>query len=71
MAKEKKLKHKSILNDNSLQFLKNYINNPSPVGFESGGQKLWLDYLKPYVDTFFTDPYGTAVGVINPPIRLK
>ncbi len=71
MAKEKKLKHKSILNDNSLQFLKDYINNPSPVGFESGGQKLWLDYLKPYVDTFFTDPYGTAVGVINPTNPFK
>jgi hypothetical protein len=27
--------------------------------------------LKPYVDTFITDTYGTAVGIINPdaPIR--
>jgi hypothetical protein len=30
-------------------------------------------YLKPYVDTFITDTYGTAVGIINPdaPIKLK
>jgi putative aminopeptidase FrvX len=62
---------KSILNAQSYEFLKNYINNPSPVGFESGGQKLWLEYIKPYTDSFFTDPYGTAVGVINPTAPFK
>src|SRR3954453_3600953 len=70
-TKEKKIKHKDVLTDNSLQFLKNYINNPSPVGFESGGQKLWLEYIKPFVDTHFIDPYGTAVGVINPSEPFK
>lgn len=55
----------------SYEFLRNYLNNASPVGFESSGQRLWLDYLKPYVDTFFTDPYGTAVGVINPKAEFK
>ena len=69
MAKSKK--SKSILTDQSYSFLKNYINNPSPTGFESGGQKLWLEYVKPYVDTTFTDPYGTAVGVINPDAPFK
>jgi putative aminopeptidase FrvX len=61
----------SLLTAHSLDFLKHYINNPSPVGFESSGQKLWLEYLKPYVDTHFTDPYGTAVGVINPKAPFK
>src|SRR5688572_16158172 len=64
MAKAIKSK-KSVLTDESLKFFRNYINNASPVGFESSGQRLWLDYLKPYVDNQFTDPYGTAVGVIN------
>jgi putative aminopeptidase FrvX len=59
------------LSDQSLKFLKNYINTPSPVGFESGGQKVWLDYIKPLVDTTFVDPYGTAVGVINPKAEFK
>ena len=59
------------LSDQSLKFLKNYINTPSPVGFESGGQKVWLDYVKPLVDTAFVDPYGTAVGVINPKAEFK
>ncbi len=64
-AKEKEQVPKSILTEKSLTFFRNYINNPSPVGFESSGQKLWLEYLKPYIDSFMTDPYGSAVGVIN------
>jgi putative aminopeptidase FrvX len=67
----KTVKSKSVLTTQSLQFLENYINNPSPVGFESSGQKLWLEYLKPYVNTTFVDPYGTAVGVINPKADFK
>src|SRR6187402_3695586 len=68
MAKSTKTEPKtpSMLTTRSRDFLKTYINNPSPVGFESSGQKLWLDYLRPFVDEEFTDPYGTAVGVINP-----
>jgi len=64
-------KKTSILNEKSFEFLKNYINNPSPVGFETSGQKIWLKYLLNYVDTTFTDPYGTAVGVINPDAKFK
>lgn len=67
----KATKTKSILNTESYIFLKNYINNASPTGFESSGQKLWLNYLKPFVDTHFTDAYGTAVGVINPTATFK
>jgi putative aminopeptidase FrvX len=69
MAKAKK--SKSIITEQSWEFLRNYINNPSPTGFESSGQKLWLNYLRPFVDEEFTDPYGTAVGVINPSAPFK
>ncbi len=64
-------KLKSILNDKSLKFLKSYLNNASPTGFEAEGQKLWLNYIKPYVDEHFVDTYGTAVGVINPKAQYK
>ena len=57
---------KSILKKSSITFLEQYLNNASPTGFEAEGQKIWMDYMKPYVDTFITDTYGTAVGVINP-----
>jgi len=50
----------------SKKFLYDYLNNTSPTGFEASGQRIWLDYLKPYTDTYFTDVYGTAVAVVNP-----
>lgn len=64
-------KKKSILNKKSLDFLEKYLNNASPTGYEWDGQKIWMDYLKPYVDEFITDTYGTAVGVINPDAKYK
>lgn len=69
MAKSKKTD--SIITEKSLGFLKDYINTPSPVGFETGGQKVWLNYIKDFVDATFTDAYGTAVGVINPDKTFK
>ena len=51
---------------NETQFLKTYLNNASPTGHETSGQQIWLDYIKPYVDSYFTDSYGTAVAVIEP-----
>lgn len=65
------MKSKSILNEKSLVFLEQYLNNASPTGYESESQKIWMDYLKPYVNTFITDIYGTAVGVINPEASYK
>ncbi len=64
-------KTKSILTNASTKFLYEYLNNPSPTGFESSGQKIWLNYIKPYIDEYFVDTYGTAVGVINPSATYK
>ena len=61
----------SILNKKSHAFLEQYLNNPAPTGYEWESQKIWMDYLKPYVDEFITDTYGTAVGVINPKAKFK
>ncbi|HPK10242.1 MAG TPA: M42 family peptidase, partial [Saprospiraceae bacterium] len=54
------------MNEKSREFLYKYLNNCSPTGFESEGQKIWIDYLKKYVDEWHLDNYGTAYGVINP-----
>jgi len=59
------------MNKTSEDFLIKYLNNASPTGFESSGQQIWLDYIKPFTDSFFTDKYGTAVGVINPDAPYK
>ncbi|AMM50142.1 peptidase M42 [Rufibacter sp. DG15C] len=55
----------------SFDFLNAYLNNAAPTGFEAPGQKLWLDYIKPYIDDYFVDTYGTVVGVINPEASYK
>jgi putative aminopeptidase FrvX len=60
-----------ILSKKSLAFFEKYLNNASPTGYEWEGQKIWMEYLKPYVDNFITDTYGTAVGVINPDASHK
>ena len=61
----------NILNKKSRTFLKKYLNNPAPTGYEWESQKIWMDYLEPYVDKFMTDTYGTAVGIINPKAKFK
>ena len=65
------MKTDHILNDEALKFLEDYLNNASPTGYEAQGQQIWMNYLRPYVDEFITDTYGTAVGVINPKAEYK
>jgi len=67
----KKTTKKSLLTADSMAFMERYLNNPSPTGFESEGQKLWLDYVRPFVDEHIVDPYGTVVGVINPEAEYR
>lgn len=62
---------KSILNKKSTQFLEKYLNNASPTGFEAEGQKIWLDYIKPYIDDYSVDTYGSVAAVINPKAKYK
>jgi tetrahedral aminopeptidase len=59
------------MKEDSKKFLFDYLNSNSPTGFESSGQKIWIDYVKQYSDTYFTDTYGTAVAVINPDAQYK
>lgn len=56
----------SQINRKSEKFLFQYLNNTSPTGYESSGQKIWTDYINDYVDEWHLDNYGTAYGVINP-----
>lgn len=55
----------------SKKFLYDYLNNASPTGFEHTGQKIWLEYLKPYINDYMVDVYGSAVGIINPKGKYK
>ena len=55
----------------SFEFLEKYVNNASPTGYETSGQKIWLDYITPFIDTYISDTYGNVVGVINPDAEYK
>lgn len=66
-----KKEHIPVVTETSLAFLERYINNPSPTGFEWRGQQMWLEYLKPYIDDYYIDNYGTTVGIINPKADYK
>jgi len=60
------MQNSSILTKESLLFFEKYLNNASPTGFESSGQKIWKEYMEPFCDDFIIDNYGSTVGVINP-----
>ena len=44
---------------------------PLQRGSRRSGQKLWLSYIKPYIDDYIVDNYGTVVGIINPTAKYK
>lgn len=55
----------------SKEFLFKYLNANAPVGYEMQGQQIWLDYLKPYIDKYEIDNYGTAIAMLNPDAPYK
>lgn len=54
-----------LLSKKEIDFLYTYLNSSSPTSYEMPGQKIWLEYLKPFIETYEVDNYGTAYGVIN------
>ncbi len=53
------------MREESLNFLRTLVNTPSPVGHETRGQRVWLDYAKQFADETFSDAYGNCVAVLN------
>jgi putative aminopeptidase FrvX len=53
------------MNEASIEFLRKLVNTPSPVGQETRGQRVWLDYAKQFADETFSDTYGNCVAVLN------
>ena len=43
------------------EFLKTLLNTPSPSGFETRGQKVWIDYVSPVSYTHLTLPTNREV----------
>jgi len=57
---------KTLIGTEEIKWLERYIQNASPTGNEQDGQKIWLEYIKPYIDEHYVDPYGSVAGIINP-----
>ncbi|HEX3627815.1 MAG TPA: M42 family metallopeptidase [Verrucomicrobiae bacterium] len=53
------------MREQSLEFLRNLVNTPSPTGYEVRGQRVWLDYVTPFAEETFSDAYGNCVAVLN------
>jgi putative aminopeptidase FrvX len=48
------------MNTKAKEFLFELLNTASPTGFESEGQKTWMNYVKPFADSLENDAYGNA-----------
>ncbi len=46
-------------------FLFNLLNTPSPTGWETGGQKVWANYVRGFADRVESDAYGTAWATLE------
>jgi len=46
-------------------FLFELLNTPSPTGWETGGQRVWADYVRGFADRVESDAYGTAWATIE------
>ncbi len=49
----------------SLRFLEELVNTPSPVGHEVRGLRVWRDYVAEFADETYSDAYGNTVAVLN------
>ncbi|QHS16260.1 M20/M25/M40 family metallo-hydrolase [Halopenitus persicus] len=45
------------------EFLETLLETPSPSGFETNGQRVWIDHVETFADEVRTDAYGNAVAV--------
>jgi endoglucanase len=53
------------MREQSLAFLEELLNTPSPSGHEHRGQRVWLDYVSKHADETYSDAHGNCVAVLN------
>jgi len=47
------------------EFLDALLETPTPSGFETAGQRVWVEYVSDFADRVETDAYGNAVAVVE------
>jgi putative aminopeptidase FrvX len=59
------------MNKNSLDFMKELLEAPSPSGSEQPAAKVWRDRVKGHVDELIADVHGNSIAVLNPKAKFK
>ena len=49
----------------SFDFLKRLLETPSPSGFETLGQRVWISYVEQFADKIESDSYGNVFAMLN------
>lgn len=53
------------MDDPSRQFLEELLETATPSGFETSGQRRWVDYVDEFADEVRVDAYGNTVAVLH------
>ena len=53
------------ISDDSLEFLTELLETPSPSGFEIDAQRIWADELRKYTEDVQCDTYGNTLSLIH------
>ncbi|MFP9062558.1 M42 family peptidase [Natrialbaceae archaeon A-chndr2] len=51
------------MDSSARDFLVELLETPSPSGYETRGQRVWVDYVSQFADDVRTDAYGNAIAV--------
>jgi putative aminopeptidase FrvX len=57
--------HSTHMRKESLKFLEELVNTPSPTSYETRGQRVWLNYVSQFADETSHDEYGNCVATLN------
>ncbi|WP_435193910.1 M20/M25/M40 family metallo-hydrolase [Natronomonas sp. EA1] len=53
------------MNERQREFLDDLLATATPSGFETAGQRVWVEYVETFADAVHTDAYGNAVAVVE------
>ena len=53
------------MDDERREFLEALLETAAPSGYETAGQRAWIDYVSEFADEIRTDDYGNAVAVLE------
>lgn len=59
------------MREQSLQFLKDIVNVPSPSGYEERAAEIYRSYTRPFADEIRTDVHGNVMAIANPQAKMK